>query len=49
MFGADDRWRAEVSLPVRFQLFAVGDSRVAGVLRAADDVEQVMAYRLIMR
>lgn len=47
VFGTDGRWKADVSLPARFQLFAVDDGVVAGVLRDADDVEQVVMYRLI--
>lgn len=47
VYGVDGRWKADVQLPTRFQLFAVGDNQVAGVLRDMDDVEQVIVLPLL--
>ncbi len=49
VFSADGRWKADAQLPARFQLFAVRDGRIAGVIRDEDDVEQVVIYSLETR
>lgn len=47
VFSGNGTWRADVQLPARFQLFAVRVDRVAGVIRDADDVEQVVVLPLL--
>jgi hypothetical protein len=44
--GADGRWRGDALLPPRFTLLDAGPDWVLGVARDADDVEQVVLYRL---
>lgn len=46
VYGADGRWRADVTLPARFQLMSVDGMRVIGVLRDEDDVESVVVIAL---
>lgn len=47
IFGTDGSWKADVQLPARFQLFAIGPDQLAGVLRDMDDVEQVVVLPLL--
>ena len=49
VFAADGRWKADVELPARFQLYAIDDTRVVGVRRDVNDVEQVVVLPLRRR
>jgi hypothetical protein len=46
VYGVDGRWKADVTLPARFQLMSVDGMRVIGVLRDEDDVESVVVIGL---
>lgn len=49
VYAPDGRWKADVELPVRFQLYAIDDPRVVGVRRDINDVEQVVVLPLRSR
>lgn len=49
VFATDGRWKADVELPARFQLYAIDDARVVGVRRDINDVEQVVVLPLRKR
>ncbi|MBX9857646.1 MAG: hypothetical protein K2Y26_19115 [Gemmatimonadaceae bacterium] len=46
VYGVDGRWKADATLPERFQLLSVDGMRAVGVRRDQDDVESIVVYTL---
>lgn len=47
VFGPDGAWLTDVTTPIDFTIYEIGDDYVLGLWQDADDVEYVLMYELI--